>query len=126
MHFQELCPIYNNLSYPAHFQALFYFLSGRHQARKYLSKCSGISRGLSPWNRYAVCNFDSTPLHLSRGLSPYVKTETEPGKNASTLPELCLCFPARLIAITKALTSQCITDSMFLLVLTDLRGFLFR
>lgn len=104
MHFQELCPIYNNLSYPAHFQALFYFLSGRHQARKYLFKGSGISRGLSP----------------------YVKTETEPGKNASTLPELCLCFPARLIAITKALTSQCITDSMFLLVLTDLRGFLFR
>ena len=32
-------------------------------------------------------NFDSAPLHLSRGLAPYGKAETTGRKNAGTLPQ---------------------------------------
>ena len=80
----------------------------------------------SRWGRRA--NFDSAalPLHLSRGRSPYGKIETGPGKNVNTLPEPCFYFPARLIAVTKALTSLYITDNKFLLILTDPHGFLSR
>ena len=62
-------------------------------------------------------NFDSAPLHLSRGLSPYGKTEKELRKNASTLPKFFFYFTARLIAIahiTKALIFQYITGSRYL------------
>ena len=64
--------------------------------------------------RRANLDFAASPLHLGRGLSPYVKIETGPRKNASTLPGSCFYFYARLIAITKALTSRCITGNTFL------------
>ena len=62
----------------------------------------------------AVRKFDSAPLHLTRGLSPYGKIEGEPWKNASTFPGLPFYFPARLIAITKVLASRYIADNKFL------------
>ena len=63
-------------------------------------------------------DLDSAPLvlHLGRGLSPYEKSKTSSRKNASTLPGARFRFFARLIAITKALASQYITDNKFLLV----------
>ena len=87
-----------------------------------------LSRGRSLRYGAAVRNFDSAalPLHLSRGHSPYGKTETGTRKNASTLPGPCFRFSARLIAVTKALTSLYITDNKFLLILTDPHGFLSR
>ena len=101
--------IYNHLSYPAHFQVLFNICP---------AKVRGARRA----------NFDSAalPLHLSRGHSPYGKTETGTRKNASTLPGPCFRFSARLIAVTKALTSLYTTDNKFPLILTDPHGFLSR
>ena len=101
--------IYNHLSYPAHFQVLFNICP---------AKVRGARRA----------NFDSAalPLHLSRGHSPYVKIEIDPGKNASTLPGIYLYFSARLIAVTKVPASLYITDNKFLLILTDPHGFLSR
>ena len=61
-------------------------------------------------------NFDSAPLHLSRGLAPYVERERDPGKNASTFPGISFSFYARLNAITKAPASLYTADSRFLLV----------
>ena len=61
-------------------------------------------------------HLDSAPLvlHLGRGLSPYEKSKTSSRKNASTLPGARFRFFARLIAITKVLTSLYIIDSRFL------------
>ena len=77
---------------------------------------------------YAVLNFDSAAslLHLSRGLAPYAKSKESPAKNVNTFRRGFFRFVARLVAITKALVSLYITDSMFLSVSTVLRVFLSR
>ena len=61
-------------------------------------------------------DLDSAPLalHLGRGLSPYRKSKTNSGKNASTLPGVRFRFSARLTAITKVPVFLCIIDNMFL------------
>ena len=94
----------------------------------FYSTCTDTPAPGKAGERAAVRNFDSAalPLHLSRGHSPYEKTETGTRKNASTLPGPCFRFSARLIAVTKALASLYITDNKFPLILTDLRVCLSR
>ena len=137
--------IYNHLSYPAHFQVLFNIcpakVRGARRAQLRFRSApsplctfplgSKIPRQVLRHQSRAFAsllgrraNFDSAalPLHLSRGRSPYGKIETGPGKNVNTLPEPCFYFPARLIAVTKALASLYITDNKFPLILTDPHG----
>ena len=53
--------------------------------------------------RLRRANFDSAPLHLSRGLAPYGKAETTSQKNASTLPQedsaVPTSIPLRFISV---------------------------
>ena len=121
--------IYNHLSYPAYFQALFNICPAEVSTARRANFDSAalplhLSRGHSLRDGAAVRNFDSAalPLHLSRGHSPYGKIETGPGKNVNTLPEPCFYFPARLIAVTKALTFLYTTGNKFLLISTDPHG----